>query len=308
MKKLYSNIILSFMVVSLIILFINTPTVAVSYENEPSVLFTFIENTQAWAGYQGPVKQVTQPSADEKGSLMLQVSLMGRGWTDNTYESPEINKDFSKYSVISIDVYIKPDAPYDLKGQIFVKCGQDWTWRDNGWEILQRGKWITLTLPTTMIEHIDLVRTVGIKIGSNKKYDGIAYLDNVLIIPPSKAETKAQPNRNPSIKIVEILPNSRIKGAIYGLNPSQYNQYKVIIYVKTDVWYIHPYEKGGKDFSYANINQDGSWNIKTIKRGFLADYVAALIVLNSYHPPSKVDDLQQIEFIAIYKEDGAGRL
>jgi hypothetical protein len=111
-----------------------------------------------------------------------------------------------------------------------------------------------------------------------------------------------------SIKILEIVSDESIKGIIDGLNPAEYEKYKVVVYVKTDKWYIHPYERGGPGRSYATIKENGKWAIATVKREFFADYVAALVVRSDYQAPSTVYNLWTIEFLAIYKEEGKNRL
>ncbi|MBI4690820.1 MAG: hypothetical protein HY754_11250 [Nitrospirae bacterium] len=120
--------------------------------------------------------------------------------------------------------------------------------------------------------------------------------------------TSAFSQTEPSITILKIESDNFIKGKVEGLRPEEYANYKVIVYVKTDKWYIHPYERGGAGRSYANINQDGTWTIGTVKREFPADYVAALLVRSDYTPPSTVAILGTLDYIAIYKEEGKGRL
>lgn len=269
---------------------------------ESTILFTFNNNSEEWVGYEGPVNRVESPSVDGNGSLRVSVSAIGRGWSDNTFESPEINRDMSQYSEIRIQVFVPSVAPSDIKGQIFTKSGPNYTWRDNGWVSLQKDQWTTLSIPSSRIEHIRNVRTIGIKIGSNNKWNGPAYIDRVEALHTQVGQVK------PSIRILEIVENSHIVGRVTGLDPSQYDQYKVLVYVKTDKWYIHPYERGGEGLSFAKINRDGSWSIGTVKRQFLADLVAALLVRKDYAPPSIVNDLRQIDTLASYTEQGRGKL
>lgn len=120
--------------------------------------------------------------------------------------------------------------------------------------------------------------------------------------------TSAFSQREPSITILEIEPDDFIKGKVEGLKPEDYANYKVIVYVKTDKWYIHPYERGGSGRSYADIREDGTWTIGTVKRESLSDYVAALLVRSDYKSPSKVEGLGEIDYAAMYKEEGKDRL
>lgn len=44
-----------------------------------------------------------------------------------------------------------------------------------------------------------------------------------------------------SITIDQIIANERVSGYVRGLVPAEYSKYKVLFYVHTDQWYIHPY-------------------------------------------------------------------
>lgn len=275
---------------------------------EVKVLFSFDTSIQSWRGYQGPVKHVKAPSYNGKGSIQFDASIRGGGWSDNTIESPEINKDLSDYSEIAMYVSIPSDAPYGLRAQIFCKTGEDFLWVENPWVPLdQPGQWKRISIPTAIIEtsgNLRHVRTIGAKIGGNIAYNGTVNFDRVELL--TKTAQGGQPKL--TIKIIEIKPNSRIIGRVFGIDPSQYSQYKVVVYVKTDNWYIHPYERGEEGLSFAEINRDGTWKIQTVKREFLADEVAALVVRKDYAPPSRVESLRQIDYIAIYREEGGDRL
>lgn len=266
-----------------------------------TILFTFDRSIEEWVSYERPVRRVERPSVDGNGSLQVNVFLMGRGWSDNTFESPEINMDMSQYGGIRAQVFIASTAPGDIKGQIFVKSGPNFTWRDNGWMPLQRGQWTSLSIRSLKIEHIQNVKTIGIKVGSNNKWDGLAYIDKVEAMPTQIGQARA------SIKILQIVENSRIMGRVMGLDPAQYDQYKVVIYVKTDKWFIHPYDRGRGTF----LREDQQrWLVeyRNGKRRFLADLVAALLVKMDYAPPPRVGDLRQINSLASYTEEGRGRL
>ncbi len=275
------------------------------------VLFTFENGIEQWQGYEGPVSRVEKPAADDNGSLRCQVKLSGQGWSDNTIESPEINADFSQQDEIKLQILISKDAPYGLKCQVFTKSGENWKWNDNGWPPLKRGEWTTLSMLTSMINNKNHVRSLGVKIGGNEKYEGYVYIDNVEIIahqskkqPAKKQSSKKQP----IIEILDIEPNQYITGKVEGLDQEQYSQFKILVYVKTDKWYIHPYDRGGEGMTYASINSDGFWKIKTVKRTFEADFVVAALVRNDYHSPPTVHYLEDIESIAFCKEKGKGRL
>lgn len=102
-----------------------------------------------------------------------------------------------------------------------------------------------------------------------------------------------------TITIIDIKSDDVIEGKVSGLNPSQYERLKVLVYVHTDKWYIHPYKAGGEGKSYAKINQDGTWKIKTVRREFPADNVAVFVVDKDYKPPAEVV-IENIE--VVFKE------
>jgi hypothetical protein len=98
-----------------------------------------------------------------------------------------------------------------------------------------------------------------------------------------------------SITIDQIEANQRIVGYVRGLQPGSCEKYKVIVYVHTDAWYIHPYAGQGVGLSWAPIKPDGSWEIATVQREFKADKIGALVVPRDYPEPSKVISLDRIQ-------------
>ncbi len=97
------------------------------------------------------------------------------------------------------------------------------------------------------------------------------------------------------VKIEKIEKNGYIKGKVANLNTPQ--QYKVLIYVHTDQWYIHPYAGKGEGGSWASIEKDGSWSIPTVKHEPKANKVAALVVDSSIAKgaSSELDNLEKIK-------------
>ena len=101
-----------------------------------------------------------------------------------------------------------------------------------------------------------------------------------------------------SISIDAIEENDFIAGTVKGLQPSEYANYKVIVYVHTDVWYIHPYAGQGDGSSWASIGANGQWTIDTVRRRFSADKMAALVVARDYPEPNKRSTVGGIPAIA----------
>jgi hypothetical protein len=96
-----------------------------------------------------------------------------------------------------------------------------------------------------------------------------------LIVMSAPLELQAQ---TVTIAINEINANESINGRVLGLQGADYSDFKVVVYVKTDKWYIHPYAGQGEGSSWAPVNPDGTWEIGTVKRQFQASAVAAILI------------------------------
>lgn len=102
-----------------------------------------------------------------------------------------------------------------------------------------------------------------------------------------------------TITIESITQNQEIRGKVTGLG-NRYGDYLVVVYIHTDVWYVHPFAAPGEGSSWASIKPDGSWSIPTVKRRFPANSVAALVVRRSGHRvESKVWNLKSVPRVAI---------
>jgi len=108
------------------------------------------------------------------------------------------------------------------------------------------------------------------------------------------------------ISIDKIVRNDHISGRVSGLTSKGTSELKVIVYVKTDKWYIHPYKSGGDGKSFASIETDGSWKIETVRRDFAASQIAALVVERSSRPPSPTSNVSAIPNRAVVVNDLSG--
>lgn len=102
-----------------------------------------------------------------------------------------------------------------------------------------------------------------------------------------KSETKAvlkeykDTCKNAWVTVDQIIPNETIKGHVTGLGPDDMEKFKVVFYVKTNRWYVHPYayyEGQQEGYSYANLNAFGEFSVKTIKRAIPSKELAAVVV------------------------------
>jgi len=102
-----------------------------------------------------------------------------------------------------------------------------------------------------------------------------------------------------SVSITDIIANQKIYGSVSGLSSQDCSKYKIIVYVHTDKWYIHPYAGQDESKSWASILPDGRWQIQTVQREFKADKIAAILVKRNYPEPSKTENLERIQQTAI---------
>ena len=79
-----------------------------------------------------------------------------------------------------------------------------------------------------------------------------------------------------------------IKGKVDGMEREEHENLKVVVYVYTDKWYIHPYKSAEPGKGHAPINADGSWRISTKFWGHQAFMAAYLIVDKSWIPKSPI--------------------
>lgn len=79
-----------------------------------------------------------------------------------------------------------------------------------------------------------------------------------------------------------------IKGKVTGLRPGEHKKLKVVVYVYTDKWYIHPYKSNDPGKGYAQIEADGSWRISTKSWGHQAFMAAYLVVDKLWIPKSPI--------------------
>jgi hypothetical protein len=101
------------------------------------------------------------------------------------------------------------------------------------------------------------------------------------------------------VSIDRIDENSLISGHVTGLDKIMAKGYRVVVYVHTDKWYIHPYAGQGEGKSWSSIADDGSWTLETVKRDFPADEMTALVVAQGYAFPARTDSIATVKNIAL---------
>lgn len=91
--------------------------------------------------------------------------------------------------------------------------------------------------------------------------------------------------RTTEVHVDEIVKNSHIKGHIKGLPTEAYDKFKVVFYVKTNRWYVHPYtyyEGQEEGYSYSNLKANGEFKVKTVRRDVPSKKMAVVLVPRSY--------------------------
>jgi hypothetical protein len=96
------------------------------------------------------------------------------------------------------------------------------------------------------------------------------------------------------VKIDSISQDKSIEGKVSNLSDPK--NYRVLVYVKTNHWYIHPFAGLGEGRSWAAIKEDGTWRISTEKRQYPANSVAALVVdpETADQAPAETENLEEI--------------
>jgi hypothetical protein len=106
--------------------------------------------------------------------------------------------------------------------------------------------------------------------------------------------------QDPEIFIDAIVKNDLISGRVIGLTGVGQRTYRVVVFLLTDTWHIHPYSTGGENRSFATLaDPDGRWQIPTVRRDVPADAVAALLVLADTEIPAKLENLRLIPHKAL---------
>lgn len=124
----------------------------------------------------------------------------------------------------------------------------------------------------------------------------LAALLSMVLYSGAYSETVAK------VTIDKIEENNIISGHVEGLDRNTAKGYHVVVYVHTDIWYIHPYAGSDEGKSWSSISDDGSWSVETVKRDFPADEIAALVVSEDYDVPAQTSSLQKVNNIGMFKK------
>ena len=110
------------------------------------------------------------------------------------------------------------------------------------------------------------------------------------------------------ITIERIVADDHIAGHVTGVASGAAGEFKVLVYVHTDQWYIHPYAGQGEGRSWARLNSDLTWRIRSVKRAYVADQVAALLVAANAPARNTVASVDEIPSEALVVVRGNGQV
>ncbi|MDD5634264.1 MAG: hypothetical protein PHW46_03210 [Candidatus Omnitrophica bacterium] len=134
-------------------------------------------------------------------SLELLVNFPGGKWTGALAEVQQY-LDLSGYDLISVDIYLPPDAPWGLRGKIIFSSGEEWNFNEmTRGSRLYPGMWITVNADMTNDNNTDWkklsisknikqdVRKVAVRIESEiTPYSGPIYIDNLRVAILNKSK------------------------------------------------------------------------------------------------------------------------
>lgn len=106
-----------------------------------------------------------------------------------------------------------------------------------------------------------------------------------------------------SVEMLKFTQGVSIEGKVRGMEPNETKDFKVLVYVLTDKWYIHPFAENSEGRGYAAIATDGSWNLRTVNRRHNPFKIAIVVVSRSAFPPAAVavGEDAQADLVAKFK-------
>jgi hypothetical protein len=91
------------------------------------------------------------------------------------------------------------------------------------------------------------------------------------------------------IQMTRFQSRQAIEGKVLGLPEHDYAAYKVVAYVLTNKWYIHPEAVNTPGSGFALLDSQGQWTLHTIWRRYQATHLAFLLVPRETWVPPTVE-------------------
>lgn len=82
------------------------------------------------------------------------------------------------------------------------------------------------------------------------------------------------------ISVTQIVKNSHIQGSVSGLKESSLEDFKMVFYVHTTGWYVHPYVYNPSQpsgYSYSDLTAGGNFWIRSVFRTPAKEMLAILV-------------------------------
>ena len=91
-----------------------------------------------------------------------------------------------------------------------------------------------------------------------------------------------------TVEMTEFRSGATITGRVSGIAPDETQNLKVVVYILTDQWYIHPYAENKAGRGFATINEDGSWSLSTTNRGHSPFRLGMVVLPRTTTPPATI--------------------
>lgn len=124
------------------------------------------------------------------------------------------------------------------------------------------------------------------------RFSQTGFEDKSLALKPADKEIKldvVMDRKSVEVRMTKFERGRRIRGTVSGLAPGTHGHYKVLVYVLTNKWYIHPEAVATPGLGFALIEPGGQWEIGTVWRGYQATKLAILLVPKDVWAPPIVE-------------------
>lgn len=116
------------------------------------------------------------------------------------------------------------------------------------------------------------------------------YRDYEQVVGPEprvRLAVRLEPQASPvTVTLSSFRRGIEMRGAVENLPTEDFADFKVVAYVLTDKWYIHPFANNTDGEGFSSIQEGGTWRLKTVWRGHQAYMLALLVVrMTDYVPP-----------------------
>ncbi|MFL5786221.1 MAG: hypothetical protein ACJ76H_16500, partial [Bacteriovoracaceae bacterium] len=115
-------------------------------------------------------------------------------------------------------------------------------------------------------------------------FNSFATNSNWVSLTKKILKEHAEECKSVQISVDEIVKNNHIKGHVTGLKEESLDDFRMIFYVKTNKWYVHPYQYNQNQtsgYSYSDLSHGGEFWIRSVFRT-AAKEMAVLLVPSTH--------------------------